>query len=208
MPPAVGPGVRVQPRRGDARGDRRRGEGRPERRRDHRGVRRSLGGEHPRRSPGRRVQLARLAGTGRRAPHRDRRDRAAPPPLALRSEGGRFSCRLPPLAGRSRPRPPEAGDRRAAMIAASLIVLLALAAAAYVLAPLFRSDAADAERAARALSAEEDLHARYGMAVAALRDLEEDRATGKIGDADYAAQEAGLAATGRGLMDGVDGQDG
>jgi hypothetical protein len=90
------------------------------------------------------------------------------------------------------------------MIAGSLIVVLALAAAAYVLAPLFRSDAAEAERMARALSAEEDLHARYAMAVAALRDLEEDRATGKIGDADYAAQEAELQARALELMKRID----
>ena len=90
------------------------------------------------------------------------------------------------------------------MIAASLIVVLALAAAAYVLAPLFRSDAAEAERAARALSAEEDLHARYAMAVAALRDLEDDRATGKIGDEDYAAQEAELQARALELMKRID----
>ena len=65
------------------------------------------------------------------------------------------------------------------MIAAVVIAILALFAAAFVLAPLFRPDALEAERAARTLSAEEDLHARYGMAVAALRDLEEDRATGR-----------------------------
>jgi hypothetical protein len=90
------------------------------------------------------------------------------------------------------------------MIAAAVIAVLALAAAAFVLAPLFRPDALEAERAAKALSAEEDLHARYGMAVAALRDLEEDRATGKIGDADFAAQEAELQARALELMKQID----
>ena len=41
------------------------------------------------------------------------------------------------------------------MIAAVSVTVLALAVTAYVLAPLFRSDAAEAERAARALSAED-----------------------------------------------------
>ena len=90
------------------------------------------------------------------------------------------------------------------MIAAVLIALMALVAAAFVLAPLFRPDAREAERAAKALSAEEDLHARYGMAVAALRDLEDDRATGKIGDADFAAQEAELQARALELMKRID----
>ena len=90
------------------------------------------------------------------------------------------------------------------IVATVAIAVLALAAAAYVLAPLFRPDAIEAERAARVLSAEEDLHARYGMAVAALRDLEEDRATGKIGDADFAAQEAELQASALELMKRID----
>jgi hypothetical protein len=90
------------------------------------------------------------------------------------------------------------------MIAAAAISVLALAAAAFVLSPLFRPDALETERAARALSAEEDLHARYGMAVAALRDLEEDRATGKIGDADFAVEEAELQARALALMKQID----
>ena len=90
------------------------------------------------------------------------------------------------------------------MIAAVVIAALALGAAAFVLAPLFRPDALEAERAAKALSAEEDLHARYGMAVAALRDLEEDRATGKVGDADFASQEAELQARALELMKQID----
>ena len=90
------------------------------------------------------------------------------------------------------------------MIAAVAIAVLALGAAAFVLAPLFRPDALEAERAAKALFAEEDLYARYGMAVAALRDLEEDRATGKIGDADFASQEAELQARALELMKQID----
>lgn len=67
-----------------------------------------------------------------------------------------------------------------------LVVMLAGAVAAFVLAPLFRDDAAEAERVAGALSEAQDLQSQREMALAALRDLEDDRQTGKIGDEDYA----------------------
>jgi hypothetical protein len=70
--------------------------------------------------------------------------------------------------------------------------VLGLAAAAYVLAPLFRKDAAEAERVASALSEAQELHSQREMALTALRDLEEDRATGKIDDKDYADLKARL----------------
>lgn len=90
------------------------------------------------------------------------------------------------------------------MIAAVVIAALALAVAAFVLAPLFRPDALEAERVSRAISHEQDLGARHAMALAALRDLEEDRATGKIGDADYAEMKAKLTARAVELMKGLD----
>jgi hypothetical protein len=65
-------------------------------------------------------------------------------------------------------------------------ILAAMGAITFVLAPLFRKDAAQAERVASALSEAQELQSQREMALAALRDLEEDRATGKIGDADYA----------------------
>ena len=82
---------------------------------------------------------------------------------------------------------------------------LALFVAAVVLAPLFRPDAREAERVSNALSAEQDLHTRHAMAVAGLRDLEEDRQTGKIGDADYAELRAKLEARAIELMKRLDG---
>ena len=90
------------------------------------------------------------------------------------------------------------------MIAAWAIVALALTVAAFVLAPLFRPDAKEAERLSNALSAEQDLTARHAMALAALRDLEDDRATGKIGDADYAAMEAQLTSRAVALIKSLD----
>jgi len=69
-------------------------------------------------------------------------------------------------------------------------LLLAGGAAAFILAPLFRADAAQEERASRLLSNLSDLQSEREMALSALRDLEDDRATGKVSDADYAVLQA------------------
>ena len=91
------------------------------------------------------------------------------------------------------------------MIATLIVAALALIVAAVVLAPLFRHDALQAERTSNALSAEQDLSTRHAMALAALRDLEDDRQTGKIGDADYAQMRARLEARAVELMKSLDG---
>lgn len=80
------------------------------------------------------------------------------------------------------------------MMAWIAVTFLAVGAAAWILSPLFRSDAAEAERLVAAVSEERDLDSRREMALAALRDLEDDRATGKIGDADYEDLKARLSA--------------
>jgi len=90
------------------------------------------------------------------------------------------------------------------MIVAIAVALLALTVAVVVLAPLFRPDAREAERVSQALSTEQDLSARHAMAVAALRDLEEDRQTGKIGDADYAELKTKLETRAVELMKSLD----
>ena len=89
---------------------------------------------------------------------------------------------------------------------ASLMVaiLLGLAAAAFVLAPLFRKDAAEAERVASALSEAEELHSQREMALTALRDLEDDRATGKIDDRDYAEMKARLEGRAVEILERID----
>jgi hypothetical protein len=76
------------------------------------------------------------------------------------------------------------------------VVLLGLAAGvvAFVLAPLLRADAAEAERVSAVVSEERDLASRREMLVATLRDLEDDRATGKVDEADYAELHARLSA--------------
>ena len=84
------------------------------------------------------------------------------------------------------------------------VVALALVVAVVVLAPLFRPDALEAERVSSALSVEQDLSARHAMALAALRDLEDDRQTGKIGDADYAQMRGRLESRAVELMKSLD----
>ena len=91
------------------------------------------------------------------------------------------------------------------MIVALITAALALTVAVVVLAPLFRPDAQEAERVSSALSVEQDLSTRHAMALAALRDLEDDRQTGKIGDADYAQLRAKLETRAVELMKSLDG---
>jgi len=90
------------------------------------------------------------------------------------------------------------------MIVALAVAFLALVVAVVVLGPLFRPDAQEAERVSSALSVEQDLSTRHGMAVAALRDLEDDRQTGKIGDADYAQLKTKLESRAVELMKSLD----
>lgn len=88
----------------------------------------------------------------------------------------------------------------------ALVFLLAAGVAAFVLAPLFRADAAEAERIARAVSDEQELQSQREMALQALRDLEDDRATGKIGDQDYADLKARLSARAVDILRRLDAQ--
>lgn len=64
-------------------------------------------------------------------------------------------------------------------------LLLAVAAAAWIFAPLLRRDAAEAERIGAVISEERDLASRREMLLGTLKDLEDDRQTGKVDDADY-----------------------
>ena len=75
----------------------------------------------------------------------------------------------------------------------AVVVLLALGVAAFVLAPLFRKDAAEAERVGAVQSEERDLVSRREMLVGALRDLEDDRAAGRVDERDYADLHARLS---------------
>jgi cytochrome c-type biogenesis protein CcmI len=70
-------------------------------------------------------------------------------------------------------------------IAMLLFVAVAAAVLWFVAAPLLREDAAESERIVAANSEAVDLQSRHAMLIGALADLEEDRSTGKVDDADY-----------------------
>lgn len=76
------------------------------------------------------------------------------------------------------------------MIGALCAALVAGAAAVWILAPLFRADAAQTERASNLLSQLADLQSERERALSALRDLEDDHATGKLSGADYETLKA------------------
>jgi hypothetical protein len=71
---------------------------------------------------------------------------------------------------------------------------LAVGVAAFVLAPLLRTGAAEDETRTSAGSELQDLRSRHDMALGALRDLEDDRATGKIDERDYEELKGRLTA--------------
>ena len=76
-----------------------------------------------------------------------------------------------------------------------LALLLAGLVAAFVLRPLFGGEARRAaEREARELDELRELHAREQMLLASLKDLEDDHATDKLDDEDYARLRAQLEA--------------
>jgi hypothetical protein len=72
------------------------------------------------------------------------------------------------------------------------ISIVSAGLAAWILAPLFRSDAVEAERSAFRTSERAELLSRKDQLLAALRDLEDDRETGKMNDRDYRELEAKL----------------
>lgn len=71
------------------------------------------------------------------------------------------------------------------MIEWIVVILLSAAVLGFVAAPLLRSDAAEAERIVSAESAAVDLHSKQSMLLASLKDLKDDRATGKLDESDY-----------------------
>jgi hypothetical protein len=85
-----------------------------------------------------------------------------------------------------------------------LTVLITIAALIWIVAPLLRADAAESERVSSAVSEERDLRSKREMALTSLRDLEDDRATGKIDDKDYAELKASLSAQAIDIMKQLD----
>lgn len=89
-------------------------------------------------------------------------------------------------------------------VSALLSLALLLAVGAWVAAPLFRSDAVEAERLARELSERSELLSRKEQMLQALRDLEDDRETGKINDHDYNELLARLTAETAAVLDRIE----
>ena len=89
-------------------------------------------------------------------------------------------------------------------LALAVVLVVAAAAVAFVVAPLLRRDAAEAERIGAAVSDERDLSSRHEMLLASLKDLEDDRSTGKLDDADYARVKAELSSQAVAIMKQLD----
>jgi Tfp pilus assembly protein PilN len=86
-----------------------------------------------------------------------------------------------------------------------LAVVLAVGALAYVLAPLLRRDALEPDAGSEAALDElRELHAHQQTLLASLKDLEDDRQTGKIGDEDYERLHARLSAQAIEVMQRLD----
>ena len=94
------------------------------------------------------------------------------------------------------------------MIAGEILALVfGVAVVAYVLAPLFRQDAAEAERVGAAVSELRDLASKREMLLSALRDLEDDHASGKIDEEDYREMHDRLSAEAVEIMKQLDAVD-
>lgn len=78
------------------------------------------------------------------------------------------------------------------------------AALGWVVTPLFRRDAVEVERSARVLSERAELLSRKEQLLAALRDLEDDRDTGKMNATDYRELEARLTAQAAEVLERLD----
>jgi len=80
------------------------------------------------------------------------------------------------------------------MLAIIVVLLLSLVVFGFVVAPLLRSDAAESERIVAAESHAVDLHSKQSMLLSSLKDLKEDRATGKLDESDYVQFEEQISA--------------
>jgi len=86
-----------------------------------------------------------------------------------------------------------------------IVLLVGLAAAVYVAAPLLRHDALEAEERPEAAIGElRELHERQQMLLASLKDLEDDRATDKLDEQDYERLKAELSGQAIEAMQGID----
>lgn len=86
-----------------------------------------------------------------------------------------------------------------------LIGIVAILSIGWIVAPLVRRGSTRSEDAQRDdLSRLRELHARQQMLLASLRDLEDDRATDKLDDADYETLKARLSMQAIEIMKQID----
>jgi hypothetical protein len=83
-------------------------------------------------------------------------------------------------------------------------LVLAAGAVAFILAPLIRGESEVERKRSTVDSVLQDLEARHEMALGALKDLEDDRQTGKIDDLDYRELKAKLTAEAVEIMKQLD----
>jgi len=86
----------------------------------------------------------------------------------------------------------------------TVAVLLGAAVLAFLAAPLLQKDAAEAERVAAEASEEMELQSQHDMVLGALKDLEDDWATEKVGDEDYRQLHDRLASKAVDIMKRLD----
>jgi len=82
--------------------------------------------------------------------------------------------------------------------------LLGVATLAWIVAPLLRSSTTRADEQAEGLGRARELQSRHQQLLASLRDLEDDRTTDKIDEADYEEMRARLSAEAIEVMRAMD----
>jgi hypothetical protein len=85
-----------------------------------------------------------------------------------------------------------------------LALVLAAVAALWIAAPLLATRAAPAERRSATLARARELQSRREQLVASLKDLEDDRATGKIDEDDYQALRSRIEGEAIGVLRELD----
>lgn len=88
--------------------------------------------------------------------------------------------------------------------AIAVLGLLVLAALVWIVGPMLRSTSTQANEQTEGLGRARELQSRHQQLLASLRDLEDDRTTAKLDEADYAEMRARLSAEAIEVMRAMD----
>jgi type II secretory pathway component PulM len=88
--------------------------------------------------------------------------------------------------------------------AIAVLGLLAAASLVWIVSPILRPASAQSEEHDKRLGLARELHSRHQQLLASLRDLEDDRTTAKIDDADYEEMRTRLSAEAIEVMRAMD----